>query len=104
MSCQRITASAIASCLVLTAIVMAVFAGASFAQQPDTVRALAAENLALAAQIDEAATAFGRTSAELANLLKTSGDLKERMERIQRRAEVQAIGQELARTLVQELR
>ena len=97
-------ARTIASRLACAALILTALAGASVAQQPDAVRAITAENNALAVEIDETAATFGQSSAELAALLKAKGDLEERLERIQRRAQVQAIGQELPRALVRELR
>jgi potassium efflux system protein len=86
------------------AALLAALAGASFAQQPDAVRTIVAENAALTAQNDEATTALDLARGELEALHKARGDIDERMERIERRAEVHAIGQEFARTLVLQLR
>jgi len=103
MTCFMTLVRTIGSRLACAALILTALAGGSVAQQPDAGRAIAAENRALAAEIDQAATTFGRTSAELDALLKAKGDLEERLERIQRRAQVHAIGQELARTRVREL-
>ncbi len=86
------------------ALALALLGGASPAQPLDVVEAVATENRALAQQIDAVAAALGAASGELAALEKARGDLHERVERIERRTEVHAIGHELARTLVLQLR
>lgn len=88
----------------LAAAVLLTLARMSLAQPSDAVRTIDAENRTLAKQNEDVSTAVDLATAELATLEQRKRDLVERLERIERRAEVQAIGQELARTLVQMLR
>ena len=83
---------------------MSMVAAASFAQQPDIVRAIAAENASLSAQLTDDAAALERESAELADLRKAKRDLEERMHRVEARAAVYALGEEFAETLTELLR
>ena len=73
-------------------------------QQPDTVRAIAAENANLSAQLTDDAAALERESVELAELRKAKHDLDERMHRVEARAAVYALGEEFAQTLTEMLR
>ena len=83
---------------------VALVAAASFAQQPDVVRPIVAENTALSAQIANDTTALDRALVELADLRKAKRDLEERMQRIEHRAAVYALGQEFAQALTEQLR
>ena len=83
---------------------VAVIAAASFAQQPDVVRPIAAENAALSAQIANDTTALDRALVELADLRKAKHDLDERMQWVEHRAAVYALGQEFAQVLTEQLR
>jgi len=82
----------------------AALAGASLAQAPDPAADLARENAALAAQVTAAGAALERTRSELAQLLRSKGALEENLRRIERRAEVRALGPEFAQVLAEELR
>jgi potassium efflux system protein len=82
----------------------AALAGASVAQPPDAARAIEAENSALAAEITAAGTALDRTRAELARLRRSKEELEESLRRIERRAEVRALGPEFARVMTEDLR
>jgi len=86
------------------AALVAVLAGTGFAQQPDPVSSIAAENAALSAQIADDAKALDRTSGELAGLRKAKRDLDESVQRIERRAEVHVLGGEFARILTERRR
>jgi len=104
MTCRLMRMPAILARLASAAFILAALAGASFAQQPDLLRAIAAENTALTAQNDEITTALDLAKGDLAAVQKAKRDFDERMERIERRAEVHAIGHEFARALVLQLR
>jgi potassium efflux system protein len=86
------------------AAVAAALAGASFAQQPDPLSSIAAENARLVAQIAAGATARDGASAELEELRKAQRDLAEGMQRIERRAQVHVLGGEFAQTLIERRR
>ena len=87
-----------------TAAVLVALAGASLAQQPDAAEGIAAENARLSAQIADGAKALERVTAELEALRKAKGDLDESMQRIERRAQVHALGREFAQTLIERRR
>jgi potassium efflux system protein len=89
---------------VVVACVVAILATTSFAQQPDAVRGIAAENFGLLARISDETTTLDSELIELANVRKAKSDLDERMHRIERRASVYALGQEFAQTLIEQLR
>ncbi len=91
-------ARALVSCL------LGVLAAASSAQQVDVVSGIAAENANLSAQLRADATALDHALVELDDLRKTTRDLEERMQWVERRAEVYALGQEFAQTLNERLR
>ena len=82
----------------------AALSGAVFAQQPDAIGRIAAENAALSTQIAEGATALDRARAELAELRKRKDALEESLRRIERRAEVHALGREFAESVIERLR
>jgi len=79
-------------------------AGASVPQPSDLLGRLAAENAELSAQIAAAAKALDRASAELAQRRRAKDELDERLHRIERRAEVHALGREFAEAVVERLR
>jgi potassium efflux system protein len=82
----------------------AVLSGACFAQQHDAIGRIAAENAELSTQITAGATALDRARAELAQLSKSKDALEESLRRIERRAEVHALGREFAETVIDRLR
>jgi potassium efflux system protein len=90
--------------LVAFAVLVAAPGGASFAQQDDAARSIAAQNAALAARIADATAALGPAAAELAARRKSKDALDESMRRIEESAQVHTRGGELARTLVEQLR
>ena len=90
--------------LVPAAVLFLALAGAVVAQPPDVTQAIAAESAALSRQSAETTAALAVASAELAGLDRAKSDLDARMQRVERRAEVHAIGPEFARTLVEQLR
>jgi len=86
------------------ACLVAVLAAVGHAQQPDVVGGIAAENALLSAQIADAATALDSAQRELARLRKAKSDLEARMQQIERRASVYALGEEFAQTLLRQTR
>ena len=90
--------------LVSTAAVLVALAGATFAQQPNPAGSIATENARLSAQVADGAKALERVTAELEALRKAKGDLDESMQRIERRAQVHALGREFAQTLIERRR
>ena len=86
-----------------TAAVVAL-AGACFAQQPGALGRIAAENAELSAQIAAGTTALDRASVELAALRKAKGELDESLRRIERRAEVHALGREFMESVIERTR
>ena len=75
-----------------------------FAQQVDVVGGIAAENADFSAQLSADAKALDHHLAELEDLRKAKRDLEERMQWVERRAAVSALGQEFVRTLTEQLR
>ena len=86
------------------ACLVAMLAAVGHAQQPDVVGGIAAENALLSAQIADAATALDSAQRELARLRKAKSDLETRMQQIERRASVYALGEEFAQTLLRQTR
>jgi potassium efflux system protein len=95
---------AVVSRLGAIAAAAAVLSGASFAQQHDPLGHIAAENAELSTQIAAGATALDHALAELAQLRKSKDALEESLRRIERRAEVHALGREFAETVIDRLR
>ena len=95
--------SAAASRLAAAAAALAL-AGASAAQPADPVGRVAAQNAELSAQIAAAGTALDRAATELAQRRRAKDSLDESMRRIERRAEVHALGREFAETVLERLR
>ena len=91
-------------CRFALACVVAMLAAASFAQQPDVVGGIAAENANLSTQRADDTAALDRELVELADLRKAKSDLDERMHRIEARAAVYALGEEFAQALTEQLR
>ncbi len=83
----------------LLAVVFAVLAGGGFAQQDDPLRAVADRNQQISSRIAEATRAIDEPEKALADLRRTQTDLEQRMRWVERRASVQALGQEFAQTL-----
>jgi potassium efflux system protein len=90
--------------LLACAVLAAVPAGASFAQQLDAAGTIAAENAALTARLAEDSAALERAAADLARLRKSRDELDAAMRRIEETAQAHARGRELARTMGEELR
>jgi potassium efflux system protein len=82
----------------------AMLSSAALAQQHDPIGRIAAENAELSTQAAAAATALDRAGAELARLQKSKDALAESLRRIERRAEVHALGREFAETVIDRLR
>ncbi len=92
-------------CLVTGVVLtLAMASGESRAQQPDVIGALKAENAELAAQDAAVTAAVAVASSDLAGLRETRARIEARMQRLERRAEVHALGKEFARMLVNQLR
>ena len=87
-----------------TTAILVALAGASFAQQADPARSLAAQNAELVAQIADATSALDSSLADLAQVRKGKDDLEENMHRIEHSAQVHALDGEFARTVIEELR
>ena len=104
LTCRRATrmwphyASVLVCCLV------AGLAATSFAQQVDVVGGIAAENANLSAQLSADATALDHALVELEDVRKEKRDLEERMQWLERRPAVYALGKELAKTVTEHLR
>ena len=90
MRARSQNAAALAS--VLVSCLLALLAATSFAQQVDVVGSIAAENANLSAQLSADATALDHALVELEDLRKAKRDLEERMQWIERRAAVYALG------------
>jgi potassium efflux system protein len=86
------------------AVLVAAPAWASFAQQPDAVSSIAAENAVLTARIADGTSALDRTLADLARLRKSKDALEASMQRIEHSTQVHTRGGELARTVIERLR
>lgn len=83
---------------------VALFALASIAQQPDAVRASTAVDAKVLSQIEAARTGLDQRLTELSDLRQAISDLEGRMHRLERRATVHVLGGEFAQTLVEYLR
>lgn len=83
----------------LLAFVCAVLARGGFAQEDDPLRAVADRNAEISSRIAEATKAIEEPEKALADLRRTQTDLEQRMRWVERRASVQALGQEFAQTL-----
>ena len=83
---------------------LGVLAAPSFAQQVDVVGGIAAENANFTAQLREDETALDHARVELEDLRKAKHELEERMQWVERRADVYTFGQEFAYTLNERLR
>jgi potassium efflux system protein len=79
-------------------------AGAGFAQQGDPLRAVADRNEEISSRITEATKAIEEPEKALADLRRMRTELEQRMRWVERRASVQALGQEFAQTLREYLR
>jgi potassium efflux system protein len=90
--------------VLLLAFVVALPAGAGFAQQGDPLRAVADRNEEISNRIAEATIAIEEPKKALADLRRTQTDLEQRMRWVERRASVQALGEEFAQTLREYLR
>src|SRR5689334_3813921 len=83
----------------MAAFAIGLIATPTSAQQGDVASSIAVENANLAVQLRTDAAALDRASASLRDANKAKDDLEERMQRIERRAGVYALGQEFAQTL-----
>ena len=88
----------------LLAFVFAALAGGGFAQEDDPLRAVADRNEEISNRIAEATIAIEEPKKALADLRRTQTDLEQRMRWVERRASVQALGEEFAQTLREYLR
>ena len=79
-------------------------AGASFAQQPQAVSSIAAENAVLTAEIAASKTALDGALADLARLRKAKGELDASMQQVEASVQVHVPGGELAQTVIEHLR
>ena len=89
---------------VLVGCVVGALAATSLAQQADVLSAIAAENANISAQLTADSKALDHALVELKNLRKAKSDLEDRMQWVQRRAGVYALGQEFAQALSEYLR
>jgi len=75
-----------------------------YADQPTAVRALAATNAQLAADVAETALALDRTLLEVSRLRSAAADLDASLRLMERRAEARTLGREFAQALLERLR
>lgn len=75
-----------------------------YADQPTAVRALAATNAQLAAEIAETALAIDRALLEVSRLRSATADLDASLRLMERRAEARTLGREFAQALLDRLR
>jgi potassium efflux system protein len=75
-----------------------------YADQPTVVRALAATNAQLAAEVAETAVALDRTLLEVSRLRSATSDLDASLRLMERRAEARTLGREFAQALLDRLR
>jgi potassium efflux system protein len=83
---------------------LCLLAAAAVAQLPEPALRVAEENAEIAARIAEAQAATERAVTEIASLLQARSDLAERMQRIERRVQIHALGGEFAQTLLEQRR
>jgi len=82
----------------------ALFSGFVVAQSVDPLRAVADRNGEISTRIAETVQAIDEPAKALADLRRERTDLEQRMRWVERRASVQALGQEFAQTLREYLR
>jgi potassium efflux system protein len=82
----------------------AVDADKQYADQPTVVRALAASNAQLAAEVAETAVALDRTLLEVSRLRSATAELDASLRLMERRAEARTLGREFAQALLDRLR
>ena len=79
-------------------------AGESPARPADPLRSVTEESRSIEDRIADVEPALTRASAELAALRRSRVELEEMVQRLERRAEVQSLGREFAKTLVEQVR
>lgn len=103
---KRLAGVALAALLVICALMLLAHPARASdeAQQSSLLSALAAENAALSAEIVATSAALERARADLGRLQDSQRDLEQSMQRIERHAQVHALGRVFAQTVIEQLR